>query len=864
MANSIFSSQWLEADSKKKKELLENSFLGLKPVLIYIDDEEDALEIFKTRCIQLGIDCYASSCPDDVKDFLSLNKLRTLIIISDFRMPGSNGFDFRQSIEELASDIPFYILSGYVDRELALEGIKYKIAGFIEKPFKVEQLIEILTDAGEKRALQLIDEYEMLKSFTDDVVNITAEIEEHCLTLESDPHDTETIAKVFGLVHTVKGSSGFFDPRTLHLFAHEFEEILKQVQAGVISVTTKLISSWLKANDVVKMLNHEFITGEHQRHNLDELKKILKFAEDSSAPALEKKSNVINKEPKTQEKSNDIKVSMKVLDDFTQVSGELTVIRNMINKVVNSIEKSYPADKDVLVLSELLEEMHKINSDVQNKIADIRRVPASQLVKPLTRNFRDTCRALNKEVDLVVDGESLRLDNAIAEAISRCLIHMMRNSLDHGLEANVDRERAGKPYRGKLHLKFEQRNDFIVVEIIDDGKGIATDKIKEKVLSKGLKTEQELGSMTESELQMLIFESGFSTAQQVTEFSGRGVGMSMVKETIEEMNGKISIDSEVGKGSRFILEIPVPKSVQIINCLFVGCGKMTLGVPQEFIVRVLDEQYLLNEKTDKLDGAEFIRFENKLIPIISLGKTLELDDCEQTLLLILNAKGSMMALRVSDVYDIEDAVIKPLSVQRLKNLGIYMGGTFLGDATVGLVLDVVGLADKLNLKFNKTIQKEITNKIDNQFEEKTIISFDLFKEGAYCVPEEEVFRVEVIERSQFKKSGDNFIMPYRDSILVLLDIDQTIFKTKTHDLNRSNLSCIIIRAKEIYIALSVKAIKDLEKVKYQVIPPLKKHFGIGGSLIVEARTYTVLDVPELISQGSEAELNKLDNLSEAA
>jgi two-component system, chemotaxis family, sensor kinase CheA len=557
--SNFFSTAWLELKSKQKAENLEEKLLGLKPAVVYLDDEQESLEIFESRCQDFGLDSFVTTDKEQALSFIKKNKSRILMIISDFRMPNCTGFEFRELVLELAGDIPFYILSGYIDRNLAMEGIKYKITGFIEKPFKNEMFFDILKTEGEARAAVIKDEYEMLKSFTDDVVNIVAEIEDTCLSLESDPNDAEAIAKIFGLVHTVKGSSGFFDPRTLHLFAHEFEEILKQVQAGTLQVTSPLISSWLRAADVIKLLNEEFISGKHQDHDVEKLKEALLVLDDGGAQDTSEVSEVSVKANKAESvKKSDIKVSMKVLDEFTQVSGELTVIRNMINKVVGSIEKSYRGDKDVLVLTELLEEMHKINSDVQNKITDIRRVSANQLTKPLTRNFRDTCKALGKEVDFIIEGDDVRLDNAIADTLSRSLVHLMRNSLDHGLESNEERVKIGKPKKGKVLLKFEIKNEMVVVSISDDGRGINSEKIKEKILSKGLKTQQEVQLMTEEEIHLMIFEAGFSTAQQVTEFSGRGVGMSMVKETIEEVNGKIGIDSKLGQGTTFSLEIPIP------------------------------------------------------------------------------------------------------------------------------------------------------------------------------------------------------------------------------------------------------------------------------------------------------------------
>lgn len=851
MANQIFTDAWLNLSSKEKKEQLTNKMLGLKLAVVYLDDEPEALEIFTSRCLELGLEAIVSTSSTELLNFISKNKSRVLMIVSDYRLPNESGFEFRQKVSGISSDIPFYILSGYVDRELALEGVKLKIAGFLDKPMHKETFIELLKGEGEKRAETIRDEYEMLKSFTDDVTNIVAEVEEGCLHLESDPKDSETVSRIFGLVHTVKGSSGFFEPRTLHLFAHAFEDIMKLVQAGQLQVTSGLISSWLKACDIIKTLNEELCTGEHKEYDIEALKSVLKVSSQiqEEAPEVDLHAKEVSGDRKSDSKDNrasDIKVAMSVLNEFTQVSGELTVIRNMINKTVIAIEKQYPGDKDVQSLSELLEEMHKINSDMQSKIADIRRVPASQLIKPLSRNFRDTSKALGKEVDFVVEGDDLRLDNAIADTLSRSLVHLMRNSLDHGLESNEERKNIGKPAKGRLLLKFESINESIVVTLEDDGRGINTDKIREKVINQGLRTMEEAKTMSDEELHLMIFEAGFSTAAQVTEFSGRGVGMSMVRETIEQQQGKIKIHSKRGEGCKFILEIPIPKSVLITNCLFVSVGKETIGIPQEFVVKVLDQRSLGMNAVEQLEGSQFIRFEGQLVPVISLAKTLNIKSLEtEPLLVVLDTQGLLFALEVNQVLDAEDAVIKNLSFNMLKSIGVYQGGTFLADGTVGLVMDVPGLAKKLDLKKLST-KKKASEVVEEQTEMENIISFALFSHGQFAIPEKDVFRVEVISSDHMVRSGDSVVMPYRDSMMTLIHLDEVLFG-KIIDNEEDLKSVIIIRHMSQYIGLVVKKIKDLEPVHMKVNAPLKKRPGVRGNLVYQEGSLTLIEPKEVIS-----------------
>ncbi|MGE3609341.1 MAG: chemotaxis protein CheW [Bacteriovoracaceae bacterium] len=869
MSNTIFTPAWEQLPSKEKFKYLQDNLLGLVPAIVYLDDEEGALEIFQERCKELGIEAITDTDPEKLLSIINKNKARILFILSDLKMPSMSGFEFREKVLNISSDIPFIILSGFVDRETALEGIKYKISSFLAKPFKSNQLLEIIKTEGEARAKSIKDEYEMMKSFTDDVTNILEEVEEACLKLENDPHDAETVSRVFGLVHTVKGSSGFFDPKTLHLFAHTFEDLLKQIQSGTLALTSDHISVWLKAVDVIKMLNNEFITGNHRDHDIESLKSIFNIEIKQQTKNQSSHKDVEVKGENKEQKANDLKVSMQLLDEFMQTSGELTVIRNMINKVVRSIEKQHTGDKDVVALSELLDEMHKINSDVQNKITDIRRVSVGQIVKPLARNIRDTCKALSKEIDFVVEGEDLRVDNSIAEILSRSLIHLMRNSIDHGIEGNEERVKIGKTSKGKLLLKFESKGEAVFVTIQDDGKGINTDKIREKVLAQGLRNESEVRKMTEPELHMMIFEAGFSTAAQITEFSGRGVGMSMVKDSVESAGGSISVHSEKGQGSKFILEIPIPKSVLITSCLFVSSGEMSFGIPQEHIVKVFSPNNVKDVNVDKIEGGSVLRFNDRLVPIYNLSALLGAESSEDDhgFMLVLNAANKYFALKVSNVFDIEDAVIKPLNLNLLKHLSIFKGGTFMGDGRVGLILDILGIANQSNLKITKA------NPVDNSTTEnqnvQKYVLFECETKGNFALLERDVFRVEILNQSDIQVSGGSRVVPYRESMLTLISLDEVLFNRPFEDVTDGQMSTIIVKDARGYIGLIVKSVSDLMDFETTMTPLLKKKAGLAGNTIHGNKTYTIINLDEvknIINLGNVHQIqeNVISSLDESA
>ncbi len=876
MSKTIFSQIWENASTTEKQKIIEQELSGLKPAVVCVDDDSKALEIFKFNSEKFGFDTYTFAEPLVALDFISKNKSRMLLVISDYKMPSMSGFDFRQKILEHAGEIPFVILSGVVDAAMAQKGDELKVNAFFEKPFRTQDFLNFLKKDGELRLETLKEEYEMLKGFTDDASNLLESIEELCLDLENNTQNQEAIARIFGSIHTIKGSSGFFEPRDLHTFSHSFEDLLKDVQSGKRSVTPQLVSIFLKGNDVLKTLVNEFKTGVHSFHDIPQLVTMFKnIPEESIVSAPSHQADVVQEMsngPKEQ-KASELRVSMTLLNEFMQISGEMTVIRNMINKTVRNLEKQYQGDKEIGLLSELLDEMHKINGDVQTKITDIRRVPVSSLVKPLSRTVRDTARALSKDIEFTVEGEDLRLDNSIAEVLSKSLVHMVRNSIDHGIESPEKRKSNGKNPKGKLLLRFSCQGENIFVDIQDDGGGINVEKVREKVIAKGLKSPALAQKMTNDELHYMIFDSGFSTAEHVTDFSGRGVGMSMVKDSVESMKGRIIIQSTPGKGSKFRLEIPIPKSVLITNCLFVCVGGRSYGIPQDNILKVMEKGQLSASDYSILEGAEVIRFNNGLIPLCSISKLMGVKGRERNegLIVIMKTENSIFALRVESVMDIEDAVIKPLSFNLLKDLEIYLGGTFLADGSVGLVFNVDGVAKRIgiqNAHFSKDKKSaEASAPLEIQ-EQRNVIVFNLQKPGQFCLEEKDILRIERLDVDLLQKSGESYVIPYRDSIMSLIDLDQMICpkldETILDGSHAKSLSTVIIKHQGQFLGFVVREIVDLKTAIGPIEKNIKKQFGISGCFTIDEHVVSLVSLSDILGESELSENSQLTKQGEIA
>lgn len=591
MFKKLFSEEWNNLSPEVKSKELLNEYGANEFYFVHIDDDKDVLDSLAYILEPTGFKILSSTDTTQAIEFIEANQNRIAFVFIDLNMPTMNGLEFRKMVQELNPQIPVAILSGNVDRDLALKGIELKINLFIEKGPNVSKTLELIYNHCLERLNQIKDDQELLMGFISDAENLVEQIEEYTLSLEENPNDMDQVSKIFGMVHTIKGASGFFNPKTLHKYVHRFEEILKKVQAKEIPVNAASIEVILKSLDWIKVFIDELKYSKFKVPDFDLLFEPFLKIETGAGKVSDIAEKVddplaINKTKKSKEEDV-IKVQVSVLDEFMQTSGQMTVVRNMINKVVKGIEKTYTGDKDILLLSDLLEELHKTNFILQNKISDLRKVPVRSLIKPLQRVVRDTSGKLGKSVEFSVSGEELRVDTSIAEMLSNSLIHLIRNSLDHGIETPDQREQVGKNPKGQVHINFRQQDENVFVEITDDGKGINTDIIKEKLLSNNNYDRAVIHKMDEQELMMQIFASGFSTAKEITDISGRGVGMSMVKDSIENIGGRISIDSKRGAGTKFILKMPLPKSVLIMNSLFVRVDGHRFGIPQDKIQKVL-------------------------------------------------------------------------------------------------------------------------------------------------------------------------------------------------------------------------------------------------------------------------------------
>ena len=381
-----------------------------------------------------------------------------------------------------------------------------------------------------------------------------------------------------------------------------------------------------------------------------------------------------------------IRVEVKRLDHLMNLIGELVLGKNRLLKIYDDVEEKYEGEKFLEELNQVVSSLSLVTTDIQLAVMKTRMLPIAKVFNKFPRMIRDLSRELNKQIDLEITGEETELDKSIVEQIGDPLVHMIRNSCDHGVEDGPTRLAAGKPEKGTIQLKAYNEGNHIVIEITDDGKGLDADMLKAKSIEKGIITEREADTMSDKEAFGLIFKPGFSTAAKVTNVSGRGVGMDVVKTNIEKLNGIIDIESEIGKGTTMKLKIPL--TLAIMQSLLVGAQEEFFAIP---LASVLETVRVPIDDIYTIDGKNVLRLRDEVLSLVKLsdifGVKQVFENSDQTYVVVIGVAESKLGIIVDNLVGQEEVVIKSMG-DYLQNISGIAGATIRGDGRVTLIVDV--------------------------------------------------------------------------------------------------------------------------------------------------------------------------------
>ncbi len=682
---------------------------------------------------------------------------------------------------------------------------------------------------------------ELLVDFLSETTESLAQLDNDLIVLEKDPNNTDILNGIFRTLHTIKGTCGFLGFQRLELVAHAGESVLVKIRDNQIDASSEIISLIFQCLDAVKFIVTEMAehgsepegddnfliaqlsiaaeghkedtkvelpeapqevpiaTGQNENQPPDSAQDAgwdnFKHEPEKDAtqheqapldpppstspvPAVPLAAPVEEKKPKAEKAEGEssllnqnVRVNVKLLENLMNTVSDLVQTRNQLFQIFKNTDNPKAHTS--------LNHLSHITSELQTGLMKTRLQPISNAWAKIPRLVRDLAHDTGKQIELEMIGEETELDRQVIESIKDPLTHMIRNSADHGLESPEDRLRANKPEIGKITLKAFHAGGLVIVEIADNGRGLPIEKIKEKALKNGIVTQDVLQTMTESQVFQFIFSSGFSTAEKVTNISGRGVGMDVVRSNIEKIGGTVEVKSVAGKGSTFTIKIPL--TVAIVSVLIAEIDGYRFAIQQLSILELVKLSNACESKVEYLYDKPVLRLRNKLIPLINLreflGMKQELDlmvegDFNKSHIIVLQVGVEVIGLIVDKVHDIQEIVVKPVP-SLLKHIPIYAGNTILGDGSVIMILDPNGLVTSLGDKHNTESLNEafaIEHTIHDVHQRDVFLVFYAGDETPKAIALSALTRLETIAMEKIEFSDNKAFIQYRGNLIPLINL----------------------------------------------------------------------------------------------
>ncbi|MET0245126.1 MAG: chemotaxis protein CheW [Sphingomonas sp.] len=511
---------------------------------------------------------------------------------------------------------------------------------------------------------------------------------------EASPGDRGRLDAIFRFVHTVKGSCGFLDLPRLGRLSHAAEDVLAQARSGERTPDRAMVNAVLAIVDRIGELVEAIDSGTSVDAKGDDLLMaalVQGSQEIASAPAAAT--------PRTPARS--VRLNVELLDRMMSGMSDMVLARNELARRLRQGEIDPAAEA-------ALERLSLTVGEMRDTVTRTRMQKVDALFSALPRIVRDTAAGLGKSVQLQVEGADVELDREMIEVMRDPLVHIVRNSIDHGIEAPADRRRSGKRETGRLIVSARQSGNQIIIEIVDDGRGVDTDALIRKLAATGAGHERDLHALSDKAKLALVFEPGLSSKDEVSEVSGRGVGMDVVRSSIEQIGGRVELDSVPGKG--LCIAIHVPLTLSIISAIVVGVGSQRFAIPRQAIEEIVTDRGEAI-RIDTIGDIRMASVRNRRMPLIGLADLLGLQrehgaaDAAGMMLAIINIGMGSYALAVDTVLDNEELVIKPAS-PAVMCTGIYAGQTLPDSGLPMLMLDCAGLASAAGLDFNRDAQRQ--------------------------------------------------------------------------------------------------------------------------------------------------------------
>jgi two-component system chemotaxis sensor kinase CheA len=744
---------------------------------------------------------------------------------------------------------------------------------------------------------------EIIREFLVESTEALDHMDADLVKLEKDTDSRELLASIFRAIHTIKGTSGVLGFPKVESVAHVGENLLSRMRDGKLKLSPEITTVLLAMVDALRALlgSIEGSGAEGDRDCSEVIKRVTECTErgpavsradcrdaepgagtapigeilvrcgvrgEAVAEALVQQSEgdprrigeilVARGDAKPEavlealttqaggrsaSVGSNIRVDVGLLDKVMNLVGELVLARNQVLQ--------FTANQQDPGFVSTAQRLNLITTELQEGVMKTRMQPIGNVWNKFPRLVRDLAISCGKRVRIELEGSETELDKTIIEAIKDPLTHIVRNAVDHGIEAPEARAATGKSAEGRLSMRAFHEGGQVNIEISDDGVGIDVGRVKQKALSGGLATGEQLARMSEREIISLIFLPGFSTAEKVSNVSGRGVGMDVVKTNIEKIGGTVDVSSIQGQGTT--LRIKIPLTLAIIPALIVTSSGERFAIPQISLLELVRlEATESSNELENIDGVPVYRLRGNLLPLVFLNRELSISagearGSEITNIVVLQSDGRQFGLVVDEINDTEEIVVKPLG-KHLKGLTCFAGATIMGDGQVALILDVLGMAQRANLiaQSHDKVEADSSGEKhrDDLTDQQQWLLFTAGENGRMALPLGAVARLEEIKATSVERSGDQRVVQYRGQIMPLVSVSELagLGPEPTRDL----LQVIVHTDQGRSVGLVVKDILDVvqQTVTRQggVTCP-----GLVGSAVIQQRVTDLVEVDQLVA-----------------
>jgi two-component system, chemotaxis family, sensor kinase CheA len=727
---------------------------------------------------------------------------------------------------------------------------------------------------------------ELLRDFLTETSESLDLVDAELVRFEQEPNNSQILGNIFRLVHTIKGTCGFLALSRLETLTHAAETLMGKFRDGM-PVTADAVTLILSTLDRIKtiLVGLETTCQEPVGDDGDLIERLGCIAHGEGAPPAPARRSALVEQPAPEHSedrreerdrcsgderrgeagerpssesgeklvSNSIRVNVDTLDYLMTTVSELVLTRNQLLEIVRRHE-----DSD---FKAPLQRLSNVTAELQEGVMKTRMQPIGNAWQKLPRIVRDLSAELGKEIELEMHGAETELDRQVLELVKDPLTHLVRNCADHGIESAAERMVAGKSAAGTIRLTACHQGGHIIIEIADDGRGLDTARIRTKALEVGLLSEAELAAKSDGEISNIIFSPGFSTAAKITNISGRGVGMDVVRNNIEQIGGTVDLKSVGGVGMTFTIKIPL--TLAIVSALIVEVSGERFAIPQLSVLELVRAGKAGEHRIERIKDTPVLRLRNTLLPLLHLKDVLHLGtpDNESGFVVVTQVGSQIFGAVVDGVFHTEEIVIKPMS-SKLRHIGVFSGTTILGDGSVIMILDPNGVAQALGRAAQVAAQADAHERKDHkEVVKEDTVSLLVFRAGSRrpkAVPLSLVTRLEEIDCRRIEISDGRHLVQYRDQLMPLLRID-----TETGLKKDGTQPILVFSAHGRSMGLVVDEIVDIVEDRLDIEVDSNRP-GLLGYAVVKGNTTEIIDVGHFLPQAFEDWFRRRDTSARAA